>query len=244
MGVAGTAVAEEGTHQADRKVNRISIKRSYAVHAQSGLQTPSEQQIAQILINSKWSKIVSKRNLIFKLVGGLVVIGVIGFIAIQFVPVDKSNPPVVSEPKWNSPQTQMLAERACYDCHSNQTKWPWYSSVAPVSWLVSRHVQEGRAELNFSEWGVNNGGASEARESEEGEDEENEEHESGEGRQGEEREGVELEELIETIEEGEMPMAGYVRMHPEASLTDAEKQALIDGFKATFGSQAEGAMAQ
>lgn len=182
------------------------------------------------------------RKLILRIVGALAALIVLALIVIQFVPVDKSNPPVVNEPKWDSPQTQMLAERACYDCHSNQTKWPWYSNVAPVSWLVSRHVQEGRAELNFSEWGVNNSSASEARESEEGEHEEGEEHESAEGRHGEAGEGDELEELIESIQEGEMPLAGYVRMHPEANLTQAEIEALIAGFKATFGAQSEGAM--
>ncbi len=183
------------------------------------------------------------RNLVLKIVGGLIAVGVLGFIAIQFVPVDKSNPPVVSEPKWDSPQTQALAERACYDCHSNQTKWPWYSNVAPVSWLLARHVQEGRDKLNFSEWGVNNSSAGEARGSDEGEHE-GEEHESAEGRHGEGREGHELEELVESVQEGEMPPAGYVRMHPEANLTEAEIEALITGLKATFGAQSEGAMAK
>ncbi len=193
-------------------------------------------------INPKWSKIMSNfRNLVLKIVGGLIAVGVLGFIAIQFVSVDKSNPPVVSEPKWDSPQTQALVERSCYDCHSNETKWPWYSNVAPVSWLVARHVEEGRAELNFSEWGVNNNSAGEARESEEGEHEEDE-HESAEGKHTEGREGEELEELIESIQEGEMPLPGYVRMHPEAHLTQAEIEALITGFKATFGAQSEGAM--
>jgi len=59
---------------------------------------------------------------------------------------------VVAEPEWDSPDTRALAVRACFDCHSNETSWAWYSNVAPVSWLVQRHVDEGRDELNFSEW--------------------------------------------------------------------------------------------
>jgi hypothetical protein len=78
-----------------------------------------------------------------------------GFLLPHLVPYGRnhSNPPVKSEPTWDSPQTRELAERACYDCHSNETKWPWYSNLAPVSWLVQRDVEEGRHKLNFSEWG-------------------------------------------------------------------------------------------
>ena len=74
---------------------------------------------------------------------------------IQLVPYgrDHSNPPVQNEPAWNEPRTRELAVRACFDCHSNQAIWPWYSNVAPVSWLVQRDVDEGRSRLNFSEWG-------------------------------------------------------------------------------------------
>lgn len=73
---------------------------------------------------------------------------------IQWVPYghSHSNPPTSAEPSWPSPETRALAARACFDCHSNETKWPWYSSVAPVSWLVVHDVQEGREALNFSEW--------------------------------------------------------------------------------------------
>ena len=85
----------------------------------------------------------------------LIGIGVVGFVGIQFIPVDRSNPPIVSEPNWDSPETRALAERACFDCHSNETKWPWYSKIAPVSWLVVHDVQEGRAALNYSEWRPN-----------------------------------------------------------------------------------------
>lgn len=75
-------------------------------------------------------------------------------LSIQLVPYghEHANPPVVREPDWDSPATRALAERACFDCHSNQTRWPWYASVAPVSWLVQRDVAAGRRRLNFSEW--------------------------------------------------------------------------------------------
>jgi hypothetical protein len=84
-----------------------------------------------------------------------VVVAVVALFALaQLVPYGRShtNPPVQAEPRWDSPQTRALAKRACFDCHSNLTTWPWYSNVAPVSWLVQRDVDEGRSTLNFSEW--------------------------------------------------------------------------------------------
>lgn len=76
------------------------------------------------------------------------------FVIIQFVPYGRahSNPPVQMEPRWDGPQTRELAKRACFDCHSNETAWPWYSNVAPMSWLVQSDVEEGRSKMNFSEW--------------------------------------------------------------------------------------------
>ncbi|HUZ00936.1 MAG TPA: heme-binding domain-containing protein [Thermomicrobiaceae bacterium] len=76
------------------------------------------------------------------------------FAAIQLVPFGHghSAPPVVHEPVWNTPQTRQLAVDACYDCHSNQTQWPWYSNVAPISWLNQLDVTLGRRALNFSDW--------------------------------------------------------------------------------------------
>jgi len=58
----------------------------------------------------------------------------------------------VREPNWDSPQTRDLAKRACFDCHSNETVWPTYAKIAPISWIVANHVSEGRRELNFSNW--------------------------------------------------------------------------------------------
>jgi mono/diheme cytochrome c family protein len=89
-------------------------------------------------------------RLLKKIMVGILVL----FVGIQFVPFgrDHSNPRVAQEPAWDSPQTRDLAKRGCFDCHSNETVWPWYSHVAPVSWIVQFHVDEGRSELNFSEW--------------------------------------------------------------------------------------------
>jgi hypothetical protein len=80
--------------------------------------------------------------------------GVAIFLAIQLLPYghDHSNPLVVKEPNWDQPSTRQLAVQACFDCHSNETRWPWYSNVAPMSWVVQRHIDEGRRVLNFSEW--------------------------------------------------------------------------------------------
>lgn len=66
----------------------------------------------------------------------------------------QTNPPVQREPQWDSPQTRSLAQRACFDCHSNETTWPLYSRIAPISWLVTWDVINGRRHLNFSEWGL------------------------------------------------------------------------------------------
>ena len=73
---------------------------------------------------------------------------------IQFVPYgrDHSNPPLGTEPAWDKQETRELARRACFDCHSNETRWSWYSHVAPASWLVQNDVDGARALLNFSEW--------------------------------------------------------------------------------------------
>ena len=140
-----------------------------------------------------------------KILSKLVLFGFIAVILlallIQLIPFGRNhtNPPVSSEPNWDSPQTRELAKRACFDCHSNETVWPWYSNVAPVSWLVYRDVEEGRRRLNFSTWNSSR-------------------HE-------------ETGEIIEVVQSGRMPMPIYLIQHPEAKLTAAEKQALIDGLR-------------
>ena len=90
------------------------------------------------------------RRLLPFVLGALVVV----FVAIQFVPYGRPtpNPDVRREPRWDSPRTRELAARACFDCHSNQTRYPWYSYVAPASWLVNKDIVEARSKMNFSEW--------------------------------------------------------------------------------------------
>ena len=136
-----------------------------------------------------------------KLLKILLIVLVVGFLLIQIVPFGRAhqNPAVVSEPNWDSPQTRELAQRACFDCHSNESVWPWYSNVAPMSWLVQNHVNEGRGILNFSDL-VNSG---------------------------------EVDELGEVVREGEMPLASYLMLHPDAKLSDAERQALAAGLEQT-----------
>lgn len=87
----------------------------------------------------------------FKLLGIVVLAGAV----IQFIPYGKThvNPPVVAEPQWDSPGTKELFFRVCANCHSNTTTWPWYSTVAPVSWLIQHDVDEGREHFNVSMWG-------------------------------------------------------------------------------------------
>ena len=77
------------------------------------------------------------------------------FLVIQVIPYgrDHTNPPTTADPAWDSRGTRELAVGACFDCHSNETVWPWYTKLAPFSWLIQRDVDEGRATLNFSEWG-------------------------------------------------------------------------------------------
>ena len=94
-------------------------------------------------------------------------------VAIQFIPYgkDHTNPPIVSEPQWDSPRTKELFNRACADCHSNETAYPWYSNIAPVSWLIAHDIDEGREHFNVSMWGSQkkNEGEDAAKEVREGE---------------------------------------------------------------------------
>ena len=128
-------------------------------------------------------------------VGGIALLGLL--VAAQFVPVDRSHPPVVEE--IDAPvQVRAALERACYDCHSNETVWPAYSYVAPISWLVARDVHEGREHINYSEW----------------------------NRYSDEERLELMEETWEEIAEGEMPMGPYLVLHPEAKLSTEERAAL------------------
>ncbi len=118
-------------------------------------------------------------------------------VAIQLVPVERTNPPVEEEVDAPEEVVQVL-RRACYDCHSNETVWPWYSRVAPASWLAVRDVTKGREELNFSTWNRLST-----------------------------RERVEaMQESWEEVEEGEMPPWFYLPPHPEARLSPEDRELL------------------
>lgn len=97
-----------------------------------------------------WDEPLARTRLVVSGLAGLIVVG----LAIQAVPFgwDRSNPPVTGEPAWDSPRTRELTARACFDCHSNEVRYPWYSKVAPVSWAVQIHVEQGRDKVNYSEW--------------------------------------------------------------------------------------------
>jgi len=105
--------------------------------------------------------------------GKLIAAAAVIAVAIQLIPYgkDHTNLPVMSEPQWDSPRTKELFTRACADCHSNETKYPWYSNIAPVSWLVMHDIDEGREHFNVSVWGIQkkNEGDDAAKEVREGE---------------------------------------------------------------------------
>ena len=126
---------------------------------------------------------------------------VVVLILIQFIPIQHDDPAATREIQWNSPQTRELAKRACFDCHSNETVWPWYAHIAPMSLGVANHVYDGRRRLNFSQWDGPNANTNE---------------------------------IIEQTSSGRMPLWDYLLLHPEAKLTNTEKQALIDGLKQTL----------
>lgn len=137
-----------------------------------------------------------------QLIVGGIALAILGFLVIQLIPFgrDHTNPPVVKEPNWDSEQTRALAKRACFDCHSHETVWPWYANVAPMSWLVQHDVDEGRSKMNFSDWGTRK----------------------------DEREGA------NQVRDGKMPDMKYLFLHPEARLSEADKQLLIQGLNATY----------
>jgi mono/diheme cytochrome c family protein len=90
------------------------------------------------------------KRLVLILIGGVIVL----FFLIQLIPFghNRTNPPVVSEPNWSSPQARALVKEHCFQCHSNETNWTWYSNIAPGSWLIAYDVTKGRHEFNFSDW--------------------------------------------------------------------------------------------
>jgi len=129
----------------------------------------------------------------------------IALAAIQFVRQAKTNPPVdpaktIHANLQVSPPVAAIFERSCQDCHSNETRWPWYSRVAPASWIVVHDVNEGRGDLNFSEW----------------------------TKYDTKRKQKLLKKMCDEMKGGQMPMAAYVLLHPEARISPEDVQAVCE----------------
>ena len=125
------------------------------------------------------------------------------FVLIQFMPVERTNPPVEME-VFAPDEVKQVLRKACFDCHSHETEWPWYSRVAPISWWMVDHVEHGRADLNFSRWPLL--------------DFEAQQHLLG--------------DIEEEISQDEMPLKSYRLGHPEARLTGEEKELLLNWARA------------
>lgn len=137
-----------------------------------------------------------KRNRYYYYIGILVL-----FIIIQLIPVERENPASNSQLEITAPpQVKTILKKSCYDCHSNQTNWPFYSYIAPISWFITSDVKEGRRHVNFTEW--NN--------------------------LSPEKKKRVKEELLEEISEDGMPLPSYRMMHPDAKLSDEQKAILKD----------------
>jgi hypothetical protein len=118
----------------------------------------------------------------------------------QLVPYPPAENPPVGDEVPAPPAVREVLRTSCYDCHSNETVWPWYSRVIPTKWLVRGHVVEGRGKLNFSTWG---------------------EYPPA-------RAARKLEEVVEMVEEGEMPLPSYVRLHKDAALSPEETALILE----------------
>lgn len=123
----------------------------------------------------------------------IAIVIVVVLIAIQFYPVSRTNPEITLEVAANV-EAKKILQRSCYDCHSNETVWPWYSYVAPVSWLVADDVKHARKHMNFSEWDKYNP----------------------------EQQKHKLEEVVEEVEEGAMPIKKYLFIHPDAKVSEKD----------------------
>lgn len=133
------------------------------------------------------------RRMLLQLAGLVVFV----LVALQIIPVTRDNPPVTAE-IHASPAVASILRRACYDCHSNETVWPWYSHVAPVSFLIANDVHHGRRHVNFSTWGTLTPA----------------------------KQAKNVQDIWEEVSEGEMPMSIYVPLHHDARLSDLDKRAL------------------
>jgi hypothetical protein len=128
--------------------------------------------------------------------------------AVQLVPLERTNPPVVAE-VGAPPEVKAILERACYDCHSTETRWGLQAYIAPLSWLVVHNVNEGRRELNFSLW----------------------------GRYAPRHRQKAAEDLREEMEEEEMPPTLYTLVHPEARLSQADRAVLVQWAREVGGAE-------
>ena len=136
---------------------------------------------------------------------------VVSFILIQFYRPERTNP-VVEGKSINAPaNVAAILERSCYDCHSNNTVWPWYTNIAPVSIFTITHVNDGRKELNFSEWETYN----------------------------EKRKLKKFKEIVEQVNEGEMPLESYLYLHGNAKLSDEDIATLCEWAKSNGGIEDE-----
>ena len=138
----------------------------------------------------------------------ILIIILVAFVIIQFFPIDKTNPPVDKGMDFISikniqPEIANTIRTSCYDCHSNETQYPWYSSIAPASWWLKNHINEGRSHLNFSIFAT---------------------YEP-------KRQIHKMEECVEMLEKHEMPLESYYLGHQDAKLTDVQRQDLIKYFK-------------
>jgi hypothetical protein len=112
-------------------------------------------------------------------------------------PMPRTNPPVETEVLAPDAVREIL-HRACYDCHSNETRWPWYAHVPPIKFFVVDHVEEGRRHMNFSTW----------------------------NRFSAKKRDKRLREVMEEIDENKMPLPSYLRLHPDAELSEMDKELL------------------
>jgi hypothetical protein len=128
---------------------------------------------------------------------------VVGFALLQLTNPPRTNPPVIHDLMASSappPQVAAMLHVACYDCHSSETRWPWYSHIAPMSWLIASDVKDGRENLNFSDWPNDNPTRAKKR----------------------------LEAMSDTIGSGEMPLPKYTKLHTDARLTERQRKELTD----------------
>jgi|TARA_R100000501_G_scaffold643_19_gene2337 hypothetical protein len=140
-----------------------------------------------------------------KIVKIIAIILLVAFVGIQFIPTTRNQSDTVPSTDFmlvnNVPETiQKKLQVSCYDCHSNNTQYPWYNKIQPVAWFLEDHIKEGKAELNFNEW------------------------DSLSSR----RKASKLRSIIKQIENGEMPLDSYTLIHSEATFTEAKAEELIN----------------